>query len=209
MKLNFTVTGDFKQLMKQEYAAGERAATLAMRQTAGTLKAQWRANIQSAGLGSKLSNAVRSAAYPAGEPSLNAAAMVWSKAPKLTSVHETGAVITSQNGFWLAVPLPAAGKGLKGRKISPGEWEARTGRRLTFIYRRGRTALLIDTGTYADRRASDPLSFKQSAKRGRRNVSIPIFALVPQVRLKKRTTLMQIAQNVAGQVPALIVANWR
>lgn len=209
MKLSVALDGDFRKLTRAEFTAGERAVSGAMRQTAATLKAQWRANIAAAGLGSKLSNAVRSEAYPKGQPSLNAAAMVWSKAPKITGAHETGALIRSKDGFWLAIPLSAAGKGRRGGKITPQQWEARTGRRLTFIYRRGESGLLVDTGATAPRRMSDPVSWTASKRRSRSKTPKPIFALVRQVRLKKRLTLYQTAQGVAGGVPALIVANWR
>ena len=48
-----------------------------------------------------------------------------------------------ENGFWLAIPLPAAGKSLRGGRITPGEWERRRGLRLRFVYRRMGPSLLV------------------------------------------------------------------
>ena len=78
--------------------------------------------------------------------SLNAAALVWSNAPVIIGAHDTGPLIRSKNGFWLAIPTPAAGKSTRGGRITPGEWERRTGLRLRFIYRRRGPSLLVAEG---------------------------------------------------------------
>jgi hypothetical protein len=85
-------------------------------------KEAWRAQITGAGLGPRLARTIRSEQFPKGRPSLNAAALVWSKAPVIVNAHDTGPLIRSRNVFWLAIPLPAAGKSLRGGRISPGEW---------------------------------------------------------------------------------------
>jgi hypothetical protein len=36
--------------------------------------------------------------------------VVWSKAPVIFVAHDTGPLIRSKNGLWLAIPTPAAGK---------------------------------------------------------------------------------------------------
>lgn len=36
-----------------------------------------------------------------------------------------------QDNFWLAIQTPAAGKSLRGGRITPGEWERRRGLRLS------------------------------------------------------------------------------
>jgi hypothetical protein len=61
----------------------------------------------------------------------------------IIGAHDTGPLIRSKNGFWLAIPTPAAGKSSKGGRITPGEWERRTGLRLVFIYRRRGLSLLV------------------------------------------------------------------
>lgn len=204
MRLEISISGDISKLMASEFRAGERAVSTAMRIAGDGLKADWRAQVVAAGFGVKLSKAVRSEVFPKGQASMNAAALVYTKSPKIIAAHERGALITSKNGFWLAIPLPAAGKGRGGRRITPAEWEAKSSRRLKFIYRRGRTALLVDDGTQNRFRA-----FGQSKVRTFRNKVIPIFALVPQVKLPKRLNLMAAGSAAQARVPGLIVSNWK
>lgn len=45
-------------------------------------------------------------------------------------------------------------------------------------------------------------------KTGRDLINIPIFLLVPQVRLRKRLNLARDADRALDSVPGLIVANW-
>lgn len=197
-----------EKAMQEEYLRGEKAVTLAMAGAQEALKQAWRGQIRGAGLGSRLANAVRGQTYPKGQPSMNAAALVWSNAPKITAAHETGPLIRSQNGFWLAIPTAAAGKGRRGG-ITPGEWEARTGRRLRFVFRSGRTALLVDTGqTLAGARTIGRDGFSRKA-RGFKNRSVVIFTLVPQVKLRKRLDLLGAADQVGASIPGSIVAKWR
>jgi hypothetical protein len=209
--LNFRVevVGDLNKMMRGEVLAGERAVKFAVGSAGNALKADWRAQVTGAGLGGRLANAVRGEVYPKGQPSLNSAALVYSKAPKIHAAHDAGPLIRSNGGFWLAIPLPAAGKGARGAKITPGQWEQKTGRRLTFIYRRGKSGLLIDTGTVT--RAAPRVAFgeRQRERRGFKNRTVPIFALVRQVKLPKRLSLFPAAERIASGIPATIVANWR
>ena len=210
IEVKLQIDGDVDAILKAEYRAGERAVTATMRTAAQGLKENWRGQVKSAGLGNRLANAIRSQAYPKGTDSLNAAALVWSKSPKIVGAHESGAVIRSANGFWLAIPVPAAGKGKRGGRITPIEWENRTGRRLRFVYWGGRIAKLVDDGTIAQRRITDDLSHTYArAGRGRRKKSRLMFILVPQVRLKKRLNLYAAANALSETLPAQIVARWR
>ena len=129
----------------------------------------------------------------------------------------TGPLIRSKNGFWLAIPTPAAGKFTRGGSITPGEWERCTGLRLRFIYRRRGPSLLVAEGRLNTKgrafgrltrphRGHGPASPSRS-KTGRGVVTAPIFLLVPQVRLPKRLDLVRDAERAVG-VPGLIVANW-
>jgi hypothetical protein len=84
--------------------------------------------------------------YPKAGASLNAAALVWSNAPAIIGAHDAGPLIRSKDGFWLAIPTAAAGKGARGGRITPGEWERRRGLRLRFVYRRTGPSLLVAEG---------------------------------------------------------------
>jgi hypothetical protein len=205
MKLKLEISPDLAALMQAEIAAGERAVTTAMREAGAGLKSAWRGQITGAGLGTRLANTIRLATYPKGGESLNAAALVWSNAPVIVGAHDAGPLIRSQNGFWLAIPTPAAGKSTRGGRITPGEWERRTGLRLRFVYRRSGPSLLVAEG----RLNSRGLAVASRSKTGRGLTTVPIFLLVPQVRLRKRLDLARDADRALDSVPGLIVANWK
>ncbi|WP_234992421.1 DUF6441 family protein, partial [Roseisalinus antarcticus] len=130
---------------------------------------------------------------------------VWSKAPAIVGAHDTGPLIRSKAGFWLAIPTPAAGRGLRGGKITPDEWERRRGLRLRFVYRRRGPSLLVADRARINTRGTAVAS---RAKTGRNQVTAPIFLLVPQVKLPKRLDLDRDAERARDSVPGLIVANW-
>jgi hypothetical protein len=204
MHLSLNIDPDIVALMREEIAAGERAVSTAIREAGTRLKSAWRGQITGAGLGTRLARSVRFEQYPKGKPSLNAAALVWSKAPVILGAHNTGPMIRSKNGFWLAIPTPAAGKSARGGRISPGEWERRTGLRLRFIYRHQGPSLLVAEG----RLNTKGRAVASRSKTGRGLLTAPIFLLVPQVRLEKRLNLAAAAEAELGRVPGAIVASW-
>jgi hypothetical protein len=204
MRLKIDIAPDFVALMAAEVAAGEKAVSAAMREAGTGLKSAWRAQITGAGLGRRLANSIRSQTFPKTGDSLNAAALIWSKAPMIINAHDTGPLIRSKNGFWLAIPTPAAGKSTKGGRITPGEWERRTGLRLRFIYHRRGPSLLVAEG----RLNTKGRAVASRSKTGRGVATVPIFLLVPQVKLRKRLDLARDAERAVDGVPGLIVANW-
>jgi hypothetical protein len=203
-RLHLKITPDIVAIMATEVAAGERAVTAAMREAGTGLKTAWRLQITGAGLGTRLANSIRSQNFPRSGESLDAAALVWSNAPVIVGAHDTGPLIRSKDGFWLAIPLPAAGKSTKGGRITPGEWERRTGLRLRFIYRRRGPSLLVAEG----RLNTKGRAVASRSKTGRRLATVPIFLLVPQVKLPKRLDLARDAERAVDGVPGLIVAGW-
>lgn len=213
--MKLTVDSDLGSLEAQldrEYRAGERAVTLAMRGAQQDLKSRWREQVTEAGLGRRLANSIRGESYPKGTDSLDAAALVWTNAPKLVGAFETGPVIRSKDGFWLAIPLPAAGLGRFGRKMTPLEWERRHGMPLRFVYRRGKPALLVADDARLTKRAREARQ-----KRGRRRKdgvltgaqTVPIFVLVPQVKLRKRLDFQRDVDVVSARLVDRIAARWR
>jgi len=204
MKLDLSVAGDIVIAMQAEILAGEKAVTAAMRVAGNTLKSDWRAQVTRARLGQRLANTIRSKTYPATGESFDAAALVWSNAPQIIGAHDTGPLIRSKDGFWLAIPTPAAGKGARGKALTPGEWETRRGLRLRFIYRRRGPSLLVADG----RLNSRGLGVASRSKTGRGKATVPIFLLVPQVKLAKRLNLVRDAERAQAAVPGLIVAKW-
>lgn len=187
----------------------ERAVTSGMRDAADGLKQDLRDDVVAAGLGERLARTWRGKTFPEAGESLEAAAYVWSKAPKIIDAFDRGVTIRSRDGFWLAIPTAAAGPrgiGASGRsaRITPGGWERRTGLRLRFVYRRGQPSLLVADGAR--------LNSKGRAAANRRKTgqaSVIVFILVPQVTLKKRLDIDAAARAWAGRVPGLIARHWR
>ncbi len=204
VKLKLDIDPDIVAMMAAEVAAGERAVTAGMREAGTGLKTAWRGQITGAGLGRRLGNSIRSQTYPRAGTSLNAAALIWSKAPVIIGAHDTGPLIRSKNGFWLAIPTQAAGRGLRGGRITPGEWERRRGLRLRFVYRRNGPSLLVAEGRLNTRGQA----VASRSKTGRGKVTAPIFLLVRQVKLAKRLDLARDATRAVDGLPGLIVANW-
>lgn len=204
MKLKLTIQPDIAVLMQAEITAGEKAVSTAMREAGTSLKSAWRGQITGAGLDTRLGNSIRLATYPKASASLNAAALVWSNAPVIVGAHDAGPLIRSKDGFWLAIPTAAAGKSTRGGRIRPGEWERRTGLRLRFVYRRRGPSLLVAEG----RLNTKGRAVASRSKTGRGVATVPIFLLVPQVKLRKRLDLARAARQAADSVPGKIAAGW-
>ncbi|MFN3953345.1 MAG: DUF6441 family protein [Pararhodobacter sp.] len=204
MRLKLDITPGLVAMMAAEIKAGEKAVSQAVNEAGTSVKTSWRAQITGAGLGQRLANTIRVEQFPKGRPSLNAAAVIWSKAPVIVGAHDTGPLIRSRNGFWLAIPTPAAGKSARGGRITPGEWERRSGLRLRFVYRRTGPSLLVAEGRLNTRGRA----VASRSKTGRGVTTVPIFLLVPQVKLTKRLDLARDAARAQEAIPGAIVAHW-
>ena len=204
MKLKLDITPDIARIMAAEIEAGERAVTAALGEAGSGLKTAWRGQITGASLGQRLANTIRSELYPKGKPSLSAAALVWSKAPQIVSAHDAGALIRSRSGFWLAIPTPAAGTSARGGRVTPGVWERRSGLRLRLVYRRTGPSLLVAEARLNTRGRA----VASRSRTGRGVATVPIFLLLPQVKLPKRLDLDRDAERAQDAVPGLIVAKW-
>ena len=205
MKLDFSFTPDLVAMMRAEVAAGKKAVSVTMAQAGTGLKSAWRAQITGAGLGLQLANTIRSQTYPKGRNSLDAAALIWSNAPVIIGAHDTGPLIRSTSGFWLAIPLPAAGKAMGGKRITPGMWEQKTGLRLRFVYRSRGPSLLVADAVRLNTTGQAAVS---KSKTGRGQVTAPIFLLIRQVKLPKRLDLARDTERALAAIPGSIVRNW-
>lgn len=206
MKLTFSVDGDIKAIFGDSISEGKAAVTRAVGIAGAQLQADWKSQVANAGLGSRLQRTIRKAVYPSATTSIHAAALVWSKAPVIIDAFERGALIRSADGFYLAIPLPAAGtKGAGGKRITPGGWEQRTGMRLRFVYRTRGPSLLVAEG----RLNSKGRAVESRSKTGRGLTTVPVFLLVPQVKLPKKLSLLAAAEAAQGALASLIIAEWR
>lgn len=196
------------RLIRQYLGAGTKAVAT----TARNLEKRLESATQAAVPG-KLWRAWQSSAFPRSGPARNPTATVWLKGR--ADGRTGGAVsfwtqpgeIRGKRGQYLAVPLPSAGARGRGRDLTPGEWERRTGQRLRFIYRAGNYSLLVATGgtTNARSGAFRPLtSGRQRAGRGGANPLqssvVPIFVLIPVVRFRNAFAIEPIVNAADGEL---------
>ncbi len=214
MRLEIEAQGDPLAILLAEILAAERAVSRGTRRAGEGLKRDWRDQVKRAGLGNRLANTVRNRSFPETGESIRAASVVYSRAPDILDAQDRGALIRSANGFYLAIPVaPDVQKlrGPKNKRITPYGWEQKTGRRLRFVYRPGRHALLVDDGVKTFRTASDPVAWGENrrAKSRRANKTVPIFVLVPFVKLRQKLQLDRASDAWADKLPGLIVDNWK
>jgi hypothetical protein len=206
MRFIATIDGDIRKIMQAAYQDGEKSVTLAMKIVAAQVKSEWRAQVSGAGLGSRLVNSVRSEAYPKGTDSMNAAAMVWTKAPKLIGAFEEGPLIRAKGGRFLAIPTKAAGTyGRYGRKITPLQWQQKNGVKLRFVSPHRGSYLLVADGV----RRGTGGGISSEGRRRNPGQSVVIFTLVPQVKLAKRLNLDAGTQRGVADVADQIVSRWK
>lgn len=221
MRLTATIQGDLRDWAKGEVRKGRLAVTQGVRSTGLTIKERWRGQIAAAGFSGnigRLQKSVRQDVFPKRGASLNAATTIYPQGigvQNMMAAVETGKVVRSANGYWLAIPLPAAGRVRGGKKPTVGEWEKKKGRRLEFVYLKRNHALLVDTGRYSrprDQKRRGKWSVQTHAP-GYRNGDVTkhqtIFVLVPQVRLRKRLSVYAMAAQVGATLPARVAALWR
>ena len=135
----------------------------------------------------------------------NVRVLFMDEADGIIGAHDTGPLIRSGSGFWLAIPLPAAGKALGGKRITPGMWEQKTGLRLRFVYRSRGPSPLVADAVRLNTRGQAAVS---KSKTGRGQVTAPIFLLVRQVKLPKRPDLARDADRAQAAIPGSIMRNW-
>lgn len=115
--------------------------------------------------------------------------------------------IQKDDGGWLAIPLPAAGPRGRTRNLTPGEWERQNGARLRFVYRPGKSALLVaDLGTTNARTGTfRPITRARRAADERRGFlrgeqTVPIFVLVPFVPFRNAFAINDVLDPLPGRL---------
>lgn len=206
-----------------------RYVTAAIREDAETLKADWRAQIEAARLGPRLARTVRSQVYPKGQASVDAAALIWTKAPKIIDAYDRGATIRPVNGVrYLWIPTDDVPKHRNGKRLGPREVEERFGRDLVKIsagnHRLRSTPSRVNNGVaYA---GFSGLVTRRSSSRWKNasaNQSTPghrsyrestrqfvlMFTLVPLVKVSKRLDLDALAREAEARFPGTLSKHWR
>lgn len=200
--------------------------TRAIGEGAEVLKADWRAQIETARLGPRLARTIRSAVYPSGQASADAAGLVWTKAPKIIDSYARGATITARGGRFLAIPTEDVPRKRQGNALTPDEVEERFGKRLVFVspgdrgfwtpsVRRNGVAFLVMKGLVVRKasgrwRNASQREMTPGARRYDKAISsVVMFILVPRVRVSKRLDLAALAAAAEARYPGQLTKHWR
>ena len=209
MKLAASIARSLQVDMQAELRAIERAVTNGTRDAGRSLRTELRRQVASAGLGQRLANSWRDRHYP--NRKLDAASLVYTKAPQIIRAFGEGVVIQSSRGRFLAIPTEnAPRKGTDGRRISPSTFPEHRFGPLRFVPRPSGPSLLVVDGLRASfsRKTGELRGFRRATDRARRSgqglTTVVMFLLVPQVKLRKRLDVARAAERWSGQLPALI-----
>ena len=214
MKLAATIVGSLKKDMQAELRRIERAVPDGVKAAGDGLKGSLRKQVVAAGLGTRLSRTWRGRTYA--NKGHDAASLVWSKAPQIIRAFDQGVTIRSKTGFWLAIPTPAAPKrGVGGKRINPSNFPGHRYGPLRFVYRRGKPSLLVvddvrisaKTGRVGRQAKGGGLTKSGSYKKG--IVTVVMFVLVPQVKLRKRLDIERAVRRWTGRLPDLVTQHMR
>jgi hypothetical protein len=195
--------------MRAELRDIERAVASGTRDAGRGLRTELRRQVTSAGFGQKLANAWRDMHYP--NRKLDAASLVYTKAPQIIRAFDEGAVIRSRRGRFIAIPTEnVPRKGTDGKRISPSTFPEHRFGPLRFVPRQSGPSLLVEDGLRASYSRQTGLlrGFRRATDRARRSgqglTTVVMFLLVPQVKLRKRLDVARAAERWSGQLPALI-----
>jgi len=200
---------DFSKVADEISDDGEAAVTAAMSDVTSGLKNELRQQVESAGLGARLAKTWQGKRFPEGRPSINAAAFVWSKAPKIVDAFDRGAVIRTINGRrYLAIPTENVPRRAYNRRMKPEEVENVFNQDLKFSRtRKGEIVAYVEA-----MRANNGRGFRRPSKgrfaQGRSAQTVIMFFLVPTVRLAKRLDIDGAANRWADRAGDLIVQHW-
>jgi hypothetical protein len=209
LKLAATTNRSLQVDMQAELRDLERAVATGTRDAGRGLKTELRRQVASAGLGQRLANSWRYKHYP--NRKLDAASLVYTKAPQIIRAFDDGAVIRSKRGRFLAIPTENAPKmGTDGTRISPSTFPEHRFGPLRFVPQQSGPSLLVVDGLRASfsRKTEQLRGFRRATERARRSAqgltTVVMFLLVPQVKVRKRLDVARAAERWSGQLPALI-----
>ncbi|MBX3488870.1 DUF6441 family protein [Parvibaculum sp.] len=230
MRLKLAVDGDLVATMDDWKQKLRVAVTDSIDEVAEEARQKLKAQTDSAGLG-KVSRTWRKKRYPS-RPSLGAAAMIWSKAPEIVAAFDAGITIVPKMGRYLAIPTGfnrqggrRASRGQRGQggwagvRVTPQEMIASG---LAFVRPRGngkpgliwflkvaRAQRRSKAGRVSDLAYAGGLV--QVGGRSRRRIkgaleagAVPMFVLVPRVRLDKRLSVARVAHEASARLPRVL-----
>lgn len=210
------------------FASEERLArtlTAAMTDATNLLKADLRQMTRDAGLGNRVANTWRGQAFPRSGASLEPAAYVKTRAPKIIDAFAEARTIRPRasraaESFSGRVKLVIPGRDIRrvglGARPSPEAVERRMNQ--DFILKPGRNGhwlAFVDLAYGRWRRMQGAAygrggkrRYGQERKRPRPQL-IHVFTFVTEIRTRKRYDLGRTGQTAGAQIPSLIARHWR
>jgi hypothetical protein len=233
MRLGAQLVGDLRKMLAEELRAGERAAMAAIRTETAEVKAELRQQVTTAFAGNArgIANAWRSMVFPRTGQSLRPAGLVFTKVPKVIDAFERGALIRAKGGRkFLAIPIGfnaargRRGRGEKGMRVTPAQMVA-SGQAFLRPFKSGRGfvwCLPLRAGEQTSRRrrtrliAGGVTEIGTGNRKGREAWArgllargmVPMFLLLPQVKLTKRLDVRGASLRALRRLPGRFVAAW-
>ena len=193
MELKAAITGNLTAYLEKQRLDAETAVTEGIWDLTDQMKADLRAQVISAGLGNRLAKTWQAVVYPKRQKSISCAGVVFSRAPKLITVFNDGALIKSSKGRWLAIPTENAPKQGIGhdQRINPSNFPEHRYGKLRYVYVQSNLSLLVvDT------------------KSKRKPATKVMFWLVPQVRHRKRLDIQAVMNKYDNRLAQVILDHW-
>lgn len=215
MRLGAALVGNLEQVMAGEIESAAHGISYGTSKTTEDLKARLRQQAMTAFGSQRLANTWRSALYPRlPKTSMGAAGTVFSNAPHIVEAFDAATVIRSKDGFFLAIPAPDAPRMYQGRRVTPSNWDDARYGPLRFVYRPGKSSLLVVDGVTrkASGRIGRQLKNGGVSKSGayRKGVTtVVMFFLVPFVRLKKVFDLDRDYDRALTEMAGNIIEAWK
>lgn len=206
-KLQAALVGDLPAAMKEEVTLADRAVRGGTSKTIDWLKATLRAQVLSAFGSQRLANTWQSKFFP--NNGMDAAGVVYSKAPHIIEAFSQATVITSPNGFWLAIPSDDCPTGAGGRRLTPSNWPEDRFGKLRFVYRAGKSSLLVvdQLRAHTGKRKGYTKASATAIAKGKAE-TIVMFFLVPKVRLTQRIDPQGAYDEAVDRLVENILAEW-
>ena len=219
MKVSTSIIGDLNAIAVAEVKSAEQSVTAGVSRAGQGLQKELRQQLVGAGLGRRLSNAIRFNVYPDNRPSVNAAAFVFARPGKggrggaadIIAAYEEGALIRANGGKYLAIPTANVPIARRGRKMTPAQVQdsARRGgfgRDLELVptNRPGVLLLVLPAVRAKNGKGFRPASPRRLAA-GREQEWVVMFILIRQAKLAKRLDWRGPAEEWANRLPDLIV----
>lgn len=237
MRFRLAVKGDLVRAMTAEKGRIARAVTKALDDVGGDAQEEYRRQVEAAfgpRGGRKLARTIRIKRFPRSD-SVNAAVFIFSRAPEIIAGSDSGAVILPKQGRFLAIPTNfnrAHGRrgtraergagGFPGVRVTPEEM-VKSGLAFTRPRKDGPGFIWFLKVTRAQKRVgkrgklrdlafAGGLFLVGSGRVGRtRDIleagAVPMFVLVPQVRIPKKLSIARIRSKAERRLPREIRHN--